>query len=277
MGKNRILIFNLFVIFIFIGLIGYSILIKKSSSKKSISPNILLITQPVYSFSGVVEKIEGNTLTLTQKVTEQLPIIPPQINPNTPVSPFPTPKTIILTYRFLITDKTQISRPPTYINYLFKNTPPPPVPKLTIKDIKVGQSINVYTQTDLRTFTGNTLEATSISLPPILNTLNGKVLKIEKNTLTIKAFPPFIPDPSTSPQPLQEKEYKIIFTEETEISRMNQQGAPEKLSLSDIKKDTQINIYVAEDVTQNQKLTALRLEPIISLPPMSSPSATLSP
>jgi len=169
----------------------------------------------------------------------------------------------------VITDKTNIFRPPSYINYLFKNPSPSPAPKLTTKDIKVGQSITVNTQTDLRTFTGNTLEATSISLPPILNTLNGKVLKIEKNTLTIKAFSPFSPDPNISPQPPQEKEYQITLTEETEISRMNQQGAPEKLSLSDIKKDTQINVYAAEDVTQTQKLTALRLEPL--LPPQITP------
>lgn len=266
MNKNKTLIITLSIFLLILGLLAAVPALKKSVSQKSISSNILLITQPVLSFSGIVEKIEGNTVTITQKVMEQSQIVLPLAAVNT--SPFPTPKSITITYHVLVTDKTQISQSAIFINYLLKTVTPSPVAKLAIKDVKVGQSVTVSSQTDLRILAGNTFEAAAVNLPQITSMLNGKIVGLEENTLTLKAFAPVTGGPFT-----------ITITQDTEISRMDNQGKPEKLAISDLKKDMQVTVYTAEDVTTSQNLTALRIEPMIPviMPTLAVPSPVASP
>ena len=75
MNKNKLLIALtlLFVILIAIILVIFnkSTLLGKlfaPDSKQIISPDILYLTSPVNSFSGKVEKIEGNIITISKKV-----------------------------------------------------------------------------------------------------------------------------------------------------------------------------------------------------------------
>lgn len=250
-------------------------------SNKTVSQNILYLTQPVTSFSGIVDKIEGNKLTISQKQTFSQNIVPPLAvaNLSSRPSPLPTPKTVTLTYQVIVTDKTQISQSPAFISYLFKNVTPALPLKSTIKDIKVGQYLTVNSQVDLRTLVGNVFEATTVNLPQKTNTLNGKIVSLEGNTLTIKGFVPM--SPGAVPAAPQEKQYRISITSDTEISR-NVYGtnvnpgvlvAPksEKLTIADLKKDVQVSVYTAEDVVESQTLTALRIEPAASASPSVKP------
>ncbi|MEK7495448.1 MAG: hypothetical protein AAB603_02520 [Patescibacteria group bacterium] len=255
-------------------------------SNKTISQNILYLTQPATSFSGIVDKIEGNRLTISQKQTLTQNIVPPPaaVNLSNRPSPFPTPKTVTLTYQVIVTDKTQISQSPAFISYLFKIVTPALPLKSTVKDIKVGQYLTINSQVDLRTLVGNVFEATIVSLPPKTNYLNGKVVSLEGNTLTIKGFAPMmvpLANPGAVPATPQEKQYRISITSDTEISR-NVYGAnvnpgvlvapkSEKLALSDLKVDMQITVYTTEDVTETQTLTALRVEPAASASPSVKP------
>jgi len=285
-------------------------------SNKAVSPNILYLTQPVNSFSGIVDKIEGNKLTVSQKLTASQNLLPLAANPLGKTAPLVAPKVVTITFKAVISDKTQIFQSPSFINYLFKTTPlvggapglpTASTPKMSVKDIKIGQIITVNTVKDLRTLTGDTFEATMINLPQIANTLNGKIVSLEGNVLTIKGFSQTMaaaaPIPANSaPAVPQEKNYIINITQDTEISHniydsnVNP-GAliapkPEKLSIGDLKKNMQVTVYTAEDVTESQTLTALRIEPaqvmpsVVPLaPPISpptpsvstSPSATTSP
>lgn len=277
MNKSRLII-TLTILLLFLGLLVTFPVLKKRVLQKSISSNILYITQPVTSFSGTVEKIEGNTVTITQRVVEQSQIAAPLAAVNT--SPFPTPKSITVTYRVLVTDKTQISQSAAFINYLFKTVTPSSVVKLAIKDVKVGQYVTVNSQTDLRTLAGNTFEATAINLPPIANTINGKIISLEGDILTIKGFPSMmamVVPVNSAPVAPKEKEYRINITSDTEISRTSyfMPGKPEetpqppkneKLSASDLKTDMQVTVYTAEDVNETSELTALRIEPMQTAP-----------
>ena len=256
---------------------------KNGLGGQTLSPNILYITQPVTSFSGKVEKIEGNTILVSNQYTipQTAPISITVIPNQPPVMPTPQIKTI--TYKLLVTDKTQISQPTANINYLFKTIIPPSAPgfptastpNLTVKNIKVGQYITVNSQDDLRTLLKNTFEATMINLPPIINTLNGKIVNVTNSTLTLKAFAPVAAAP-------QEKEYTIHITQDTEISRnvydTNMTPGepptppkPEKLTLADLKTDMRATVYTAEDVIETQTLTALRIEPMASTSPLIKP------
>lgn len=297
---------------IFIGVIVLGILallIFNTPSNKAVSPNILYITQPVNSLTGKVEKIEGNVVSISSQYTlPQTAPIAITVMPNQPpVMPIPQIKTI--TYKLLVTDKTQITQPTSNINYLFKTVALPPgapglgapglpttsTSNLTVKNIKVGQYITVNSQDDLRTLLKNTFEATTINLPPIANTLNGKIVNVTNNTLTLKAFihvaaaRPMIAVNIAPPAP-QEKEYTINITQDTEISRtsftlptllkpgeMPPPPKNEKLSISDLKVDMQATVYTAEDATETQTLTALRIEPAQPMIAPPIPSASTSP
>lgn len=249
-------------------------------SNKTVSKNILYLTQPATSFSGAVDKIEGNRLTISQK----------QILTQPPAAVNISGKTVTLTYQVIVTDKTQISQSPAFISYLFKIVTPAPTLKSTIKDIKVGQSLTVNSQVDLRTLVGNVFEATTVNLPQKTNTLNGKIISLEGNVLTIKGFSPTmvsLADPGAVPATPQEKQYRISITSDTEISRNVYGGnvnpgvlvaqKPEKLTLSDLKVDMQATVYTAEDVTETQTLTALRIEPAQPMLSPPIPSASTSP
>ncbi|MDO8335229.1 MAG: hypothetical protein Q7T74_00380, partial [Candidatus Saccharibacteria bacterium] len=185
---------------------------KSSSGKAYVSPNTLYLTQPVMAFTGVVEKIEGNQLTVTQKQTlttpSAVPPVPPVLDPATPSSPLPTPRTVTLTYLVTIGDQTQISQPIYPINYLFKTIPPQPPAQLTLQDIKVGQSITISSQVDLRTLKGNTFEASTLNLPSKINTLTGTITQLSSNALTLKAFAPGVLTNTASPV-LEEREYTV--------------------------------------------------------------------
>ena len=271
---------------------------KKGLNGKSVSPNILYITQPVTSLSGKVEKIEGNVVSISSRYTlPQTAPIAITVMPNQPPV-MPTPQIKTITYKLLVTDKTQISQPPTVVNYLFKpvNTSPPVQKKLTIKDIKVGQYITVNSQVDLRTLESTTFEATVINVPQKTTMLNGKISRVNENVLTIQAFPPLAmnafanPAVMDTPQNIpKEKEYTIALTSDTEISRYGYDttialgGAPsapktEKLTLSDLKKDMQITVYTDADVTEGIKFNALRIEPMMTVAaPVASTSALPAP
>jgi len=268
---------------------------KNGLNGQTVSPNILYLTSPVNSLSGKVEKIEGNAVSISsQYALLQTAPIAITVMPNQPPV-MPTPQIKTITYKLFVTDKTQISQPASNINYLFKTITPSgapgfptaSTPNLTVKNIKVGQYITVNSQDDLRTLLKNTFEATMINLPPIINTLNGKIVNITNNTLTLKAFAPVAAAPpmialDTAPPTPQEKEYTIYITQDTEISR-NVYGTnmtpgepptppkPEKLTLADLKTDMRATVYTAEDVIETQTLTALRIEPVASTSPLIKP------
>ena len=268
---------------------------KKGLNGKSVSPNILYITQPVTSLSGIVEKIEGNVVSISSRYTlPQTASIVITVMPNQPPI-MPTPKTVTVMYKVVISGKTQIVQPPFFIPYLFKAVPAATEPKLSIKDIRVGSSITITSQVDLRTLEGILFEATMVNMPQKTNILHGRISHLDGNTLTIKAFPPIIAgDPmiavNSAPPVPQEKEYRITLTPDTEISRtsyaaasLSPGGAPsapktEKLTLSELKKDMQITVYTDADVTEGIKFNALRIEPMMTAAaPVASTSALPTP
>lgn len=256
-----IVILILIIVLIFIFIKPYQNSIEKG---QFVSPHILYLTQPVILFTGNVEKVEGNIITISQKILEQ-----------SPNEPSITPIVKTLAYKVHVSKKTVISQPSAYVNYLFISPIPASQTILSIKDIKKGQIITTYTNTDLRTLSDNEFEATVMNLPPKTNFLNGKITNIDNGFIMIKAFIPIInidPQPLRPQQP-QMKEYRIAINNKTEISRYvytslkpnKPSPISEKLTLKDLKKDVEVNVFTAEDVIESQKLTALRIEPINSI------------
>ena len=263
------------VLVILISIIAYLLIPNKSinTNKKpaySVSPDILFLTQPVYYFLGKVENVSGSVVTVSQNFT---------LSQNTP-APLPTPVSKTLKYEVTVNINTSITQPSAMVNYLFKNTPPPAQLKLNIKNIKAGQYVMVNSKEDLRALPENKFTAVSVQLSQPVNSLWGKIIKVYDNGIVLKAQEPRRGTLVPNTTPGKEKEFIITLNSDTEISRYETSAPPTnpaeikplkpvKMSLSDLKENTQITVYTAEDVIESKELTALRIEPILP-----SPSAT---
>jgi hypothetical protein len=251
---------------------------QNTSDKRPVSQHILALTQPVMSFSGVVDKVDGHIITLTQVLPPTDPALIPPATTNLALPPSPTPAPSPLTYQVVVSDQTQISQPPTQgVNYLFKKNVPPDPLSLSLTDVVAGLYLTVSSKEDLRTLTDDSFEAIMITLPEQIIYLNGKITGVKGNELIIKASPPALLDPRLPATAQQDQEYTITITPDTEISRMSVGVGlnPERLSLSDLKADMQVAVYTGTDVTQGTQFTALRLEPMqapaLLAPPLAPP------
>lgn len=254
--------------------------------------DILFLTNPVLEFAGKVDKVSGNSIW----VSGEFSITPPPTPPNNPtgipgkvITIPPLPPTKLLTYKVSIASYTVINRPDTAITYLFNKITPTPSPKLTIGDISIGQWVTVSTASDLRTAASKDIEAYAVKIAPIVNTLTGKIAKIDskEGLIILKAIPPVRSGTKEpTPQPM-EKEYTISVAKDTEFSRLGPTETPKsgatpkppkplKYEISDLKTDIQITVSSDTDVIDNQKIKALRIEPPADLVP-AEPSPTPTP
>lgn len=257
--------------------------------------DILYLTNTVTDFTGKVDKVTGNTVFVSGKYSISAPPTPaymPTAAPGQVITVPPLPPSKVFTYKINITSHTIITKPDLSANYLIKKITPTPTPKLTIKDIRTGQKISVTTSSDLRTLKSDEFDALTVKLPPINNTISGKIsqINLKEGLVVLKAIPPVVSDDDKKPggEEPKEKEYVISVSEDTEISRMGpaetakpgataKPPAPLKYQLSDLKTDLQITVYTKSDVIENQKLEALRIEPPADLVPASLISPTPQP
>lgn len=238
--------------------LGAGALKKNNSSLNNPSSTILFLTQPVKTFSGIIEKIDGDTLIISQNMTMNS-------------------ATQKVTYRVITDKNTLIEQPESPIPYLFAKTAGAGNMKKTIKDLKVGQAAVVNTDEDLRTLTSQEFKATRVTLNAIANTLSGPVFDVGGNTLIIKTIPPFTPVSETP----KERNYRIKITSNTEISRSAADGTPVRLTLNDLKRNMWVVAYTDGDVNSGTDFTALRIDPSISVeaptPTPTNPPVTPTP
>lgn len=282
---NKKFLFIVFIVILFL-IGGYYLYQNKGNifGKKvsgSSIPNILYFTNPVTNFTGKIDKISDNYIWISQKYT----ITPPPLPPNAPtmipgqtITVPPLPPSKVFTYKVNIASFTLISKTDAPITYLYKKVTPTPTPIITIKDAHVGQIVSVVSSSDLRTLKTEEFDAYSLKLPPMVNTITGKITSINiidtKDSIVIlKAIQPVQPgDDQPTVQPPEEIEYSVSITEDTEISRMGKAETPKagitpkpaqpvKYQINDLKQDMQITVYSDTDVIENHKLRALRIEP----------------
>lgn len=239
-------------------ILGAGALKKNNPSLSGPSSTILFLTQPVKTFSGIIEKIDGDTLTVSQNMTMNS-------------------VTQKITYRVITDKNTLIEQPESPIPYLFAKSGNAINKKKTIKDLKVGQAAVINTDEDLRTLTFQEFKATRVTLNAIANTLSGPVFDVNGSTLIIKAIPPFTPVSETP----KERNYRIKITSNTEISRSAADGTPVRLTLNDLKRNMWVVAYTDGDLNSGTDFTALRIDPSISVeaptPTPTSPPATPTP
>ena len=245
------------VLFIFIDLMT-----KSRIAGLPVSPRVVSNTQPVMSFAGVVEKIDGNRMTVSKRQ-----------------------ETETIVFQAVVSDKTPIGQLPPTVPYLIKKSPPSQVKRVVLKDIRVGQFVTLTSSTDLRLAKTNVFEPTSVTVRPKSIILDGTIVQISKNILILQAKPQIILPKifGITPSPAIEKEYTILVSASTEISKKNSAAlrqdnldsnitptsfVPIIVPFSDLKKDMRVIIFTQEDVTLQTKVTALLIVPVNS--PISS-------
>jgi len=175
------------------------------------------------------------------------------------VTQLPTPLNPKKTkYEFKVVDDTTYLPHPLQIPYLFKAQPT--VKKLGFDDLKVGQTVSVTTK-GIKSSTKMD-EALSFQFPPRSKLINGRIVKIDQNILTVVDTTP-VPPALISSTPEKPREYKVTVNKDTEISRMKG-STPEKLDISFLKKDMSVQIFY-----EDEAINALLVRPQETiLPPL---------
>lgn len=199
----------------------------------TISPDILSLTSPIYSLTGVVEKVEGNTLTISYQNSRE----------------GATNKKLV--YKVLITDKTTITSPLSQsgIHLPGEATFSSPNISYTIKNIRVGESAAVGTATDLRQLTTGKFEASTVVLVSRSTSLEGTITQIDGQTLIIHTA--------------TNKDYRITVNKQTMISQIVD-GSPRAeaklLTLGNLKPEMVVAVTTNNDLAETTVAQALRIE-----------------
>lgn len=226
-----------------------------SRKKETVSPSILTLTKPIYEMYGRVKQISGPTIDIETGGQD---------------------------FQVIVDEKTTITSYPPSIPYLFKKDIPPSKDRLPKDALRVGDTLAVTSRNDLRTVERSTFEATNIMVLPPVNRIDGTVLDIGKETITVKGVPGRI-----APFPIEETFGEEIFTVRltpfTELSLrippadITAQSVDRRIALDDIKPNRHITIYTAEDVRNTAELTALLVQPFVGLPTASPTTSSITP
>lgn len=248
--------------------------------------DILFLTSPVFGISGKVDRVSGDTIWVSQKVTLSQPAIAAVVAPGLTPIPTPTPVSKTITFRVKVPEGTVITKNTNPIPYLFRSiatgTTPPGLGTITTLDqINQGESVTFSTSTDLRYTDPNQIVAGSITVNPTANSISGRITAISGNTLSIKATIPLQPfaAPAAAITTPEEKDYTVTVGSDTEISQIVPATDPfkpadkKRLSLSDLRVDGSVTVYTDVDATTNFQFSALLVQPI-SAPPLLTAPAT---
>lgn len=221
--------------------------------KKPISvSNDELSNQPLFDFTGKIENISGSVLTVTKK-SFVYPADLTKENTNT------KPEEKKSTYLVTISDKTKIISELPLVPYSLKlATSSAFVAESNIDNLKVGQTVHLISNENLRSLPSNSFVANSVTISAGLTSIMGKIENLENNSVLIKTAPPSYPE---------EKNFQIGLSPETEIvnsSIMTDSSDTNKkksqLPVSALTKGTNVFVYTDADINQVDDLNALKIE-----------------
>jgi hypothetical protein len=221
-------------------------LVENFSPTTRYSEDILFLTQPVNTLSGVIEETNNNSLIIKTTPNKELmnggeDAAEENVNKDQRKQ---------LTYQVLIDDETEIVKEQTQLNYLFKKE------EFGFNDLEQGMEVVVQAKDDLRTLAKEEFVAESIRFEPRVQTLEGTIEKVEGNVLHLEKqlIEPGRGDEKTV--------YQVRVNGETEISAEecnNLQCEAQRYSLTDLRTNTQVTVYTHQ--MDGIKAEALRIVP----------------
>ncbi|KKT29925.1 MAG: hypothetical protein UW16_C0021G0013 [Microgenomates group bacterium GW2011_GWC1_44_10] len=243
-----------------------------ASTKVTLNPDALYLSFPITNLSSA--KITG-------KSSNSLIV---EVNAQT----LPNTDSKVLSFKVAITDTTSITQPIPNIPYAFKspttNTPPlPPIANqlaITLKDLSIGETVNISLADDLRFTSNRDIQAIAISKQLESNSLSGPITEVSGNTIKVSGFVSSFAPPAmgaTPPTAPVNKIYTISLTSDTELSSFDQTG-PIKMALSDLKVGSSVIVYSADPITSTSFSAALvTIHPTVAPPPIPPAPGSSSP
>ena len=245
--RNKIIIFTLIIIVLIAISAGLIYVFKSNEVSPAQSGDTTDLTnQPLYDFTGTIEHIDNNTLTVTNISF---------INPD----PATGNQTVVekkTTYKFTITDDTPILSSISYVPYSIKSaTESASQIESKSSDLKVGQQVSVISKDNIRSLIPGTFTAQSIIIQPGLTMITGTIAEINNNVILLKAAPPIIPSP---------KDFQITISEDTEIVRYSAPSETpnqkRQLPITALTKGLNINVYTDSNINLNSTTKALKID-----------------
>jgi len=130
--------------------------------KPTVSPNILALSQPIYSISGSIEKIDNQAIYVTDQTSK-------------------------LKFKVNTSKNTSFVRSPVTIPYLFLTNNNTNIPtRMSFEDLKVKDAVYISSKQDLRTVVKNEFEALVISKNAGSSSVSGVITEIGSGILRIK-------------------------------------------------------------------------------------------
>lgn len=231
---------------------------------KSLSPYILYLTTPVFTFSGKVESTAGNDIIVSQEVESTLLI-------GVTASPSATGK-VNISYRVRTDNETQLSQSPIFIPFLYKDITAPSPRATSIQDLKTGDSLTVYSKIDLRTIQDNVIDAIQITKTLASNSVSGIVTSVSANIIQVKSEHQGPPTTTTPPPPTT---YTVNIRQETEMVNLDPADT-RKISVNELKIGNQVVIYSATEIDPNNPVVTAEKIDVISLIPGPNPQVPVS-
>ena len=272
------ILLGVLLVIVVINILVVTTLVKKGAA----SGYSLSFTQPVYSFSGTVTTVAKNSM----------------IVEFTPAS-MPTSKTAVknIDFKVLVNEKTAISSTPVMIPYVFKNNlASESSAKKTLADITPGSMVTVTSAKDLRTLENSDVQATAISVQPLLQVIVGKIVSTQGSNVVVKGTKMVSGAIQPTTTTVGDASYTVTTDSGTEIAKMPgvqlnpvEPAKPEKLTAGALKANDTVTVYgypgqsesglnaLMIRVEQALLLEAPKKSASQSATPVSSVSATIAP
>lgn len=208
------------------------------------------LNQPTFRFQGKIEKIDGQTLVVNGK--------PPLDNPIA-ATDSAAQKISKSTLQALITPETKISG-------FSSSRAASSSAKLSLADLKINQTVTIFSSTDLRSLKGTEFTAESVLLIPTpVNTIQGKIIDIKDDTLTFEttAIPEIaIPNSKVTIPSQPSKIYQITLIKGIKISTSDPKN-PKSLTQADLKANQDAIIFTEDDPLSQTQIKALKIIALI--------------
>lgn len=200
-----------------------------------VSTELLSLTAPVTKIVGRVDKLDGDTLFVTQS--------------------FPTGD---LTFKLLITPETKIIKPRPFIPYLLKTVHADVADAMGKADLTPGTLVTVTTAKDLReTGTKKSVPSSTVEITVYNTSLSGTIDEVDGSSFTITATVPPLPPtiPLTGQQP-KEKTYRVTYSGTTELSH-KKDGQAEAVKRDALVKGAAVTVYTLAEVATASEIPAV--------------------
>lgn len=217
---------------------------------RTLSPYILYLTSPVYSFTGTIGSVGRNEFDIGVEIDPSLLI-------GVTATPSATGQKVKVSYQVEADSQTQISQPQVLIPFLYKEIQTTQPTSLSLADLRPGDQVTVFTTIDLRIVQDNRIKATQIQRNITTTTVSGTITSVSGNTIQVRSEITGVI--TATPQP--PLTYSVTIKPDAEIVKLDPVN-PQRISIGQLEVGNQVIIYSASMIISGGSVTAEKVDVI---------------